>query len=483
MQGATLCDTVLDAVRGADAAVIVTEWDELRDLASRGGARRDGAAADHRRAQPARPGRDAAAGFAYEGIGRPSSPFEGCRRRPSPSRGLELSGSDHPRGRPGDAPRRRRARASEGARADRGTSARRVPGRAARARRRRPHHRQLRARARRRCSRRSCRASARRSSRSPSRSRSDAGEALRSRPEHREETGPLYALNGDELHRRRPRARCWSAHEEHGGAATIVGRAARRRSSASSSSRTTIAIDGFPRGAAPAALGQLRASTSSTTRRSSACPSAATTSSRRSPSSRRRASCSRFRHEGLWITVNTPKDLSARRALRGASELRPTLARTASAVEPCPRTGPDGIESAMSVDSPNLEGSTPGRSSRGKVEKPWGYELIWAETEQYVGKVLFVKAGESLSLQFHREKDESWLVQAGRAKLELGSAGDAMLERGGDRGRRLLPLPAGHGPPRHRDRGHDHPRGLDAAARRRRPPRGRVRPARAPPRP
>ena len=62
-----------------------------------------------------------------------------------------------------------------------------------------------------------------------------------------------------------------------------------------------------------------------------------------------------------------------------------------------------------------------------KVEKPWGHELIWAHTEQYVGKVLFVKAGESLSLQFHREKDESWLLQTGRAKIELGPAGDPML--------------------------------------------------------
>jgi len=41
--------------------------------------------------------------------------------------------------------------------------------------------------------------------------------------------------------------------------------------------------------------------------------------------------------------------------------------------------------------------------------------------------VLFVKAGESLSLQFHRVKDESWLVHSGRAKLDLGSAGDAVL--------------------------------------------------------
>ena len=81
----------------------------------------------------------------------------------------------------------------------------------------------------------------------------------------------------------------------------------------------------------------------------------------------------------------------------------------------------------MGVDSPNLEGLDPWAFEPRKVEKPWGYELIWAETDNYVGKVLFVKAGESLSLQFHRVKDESWLVQQGRAKLELGSAGDAML--------------------------------------------------------
>ena len=82
----------------------------------------------------------------------------------------------------------------------------------------------------------------------------------------------------------------------------------------------------------------------------------------------------------------------------------------------------------MSLDSPNLGGLDAWSIEPRKVEKPWGHELIWAETERYVGKVLFVKAGESLSLQFHRVKDESWLVQSGRAKLELGSAGDALLD-------------------------------------------------------
>ena len=81
----------------------------------------------------------------------------------------------------------------------------------------------------------------------------------------------------------------------------------------------------------------------------------------------------------------------------------------------------------MSIDSPNLEGLDAWAFDPRKVEKPWGHELIWAETEHYVGKVLFVKAGESLSLQFHREKDESWLVHDGRARLELGSVGDALL--------------------------------------------------------
>jgi mannose-6-phosphate isomerase len=58
-----------------------------------------------------------------------------------------------------------------------------------------------------------------------------------------------------------------------------------------------------------------------------------------------------------------------------------------------------------------------------KVDKPWGWELVWAEAEDYVGKLLFVRAGESLSLQYHEVKDESWLVQEGRAQLELGEVG------------------------------------------------------------
>ena len=76
MKGAVLCDTVLDAVTGADAAVIVTEWDELRGLASpdvRGAMARPLIIDGRNLLDPAETRR---AGFAYEGIGRQSSPFE-----------------------------------------------------------------------------------------------------------------------------------------------------------------------------------------------------------------------------------------------------------------------------------------------------------------------------------------------------------------------------------------------------------------------
>ena len=100
-----------------------------------------------------------------------------------------------------------------------------------------------------------------------------------------------------------------------------------------------------------------------------------------------------FRHDGLWLTVNTPKEL--RRAdehVTGA----PGVARMTSPYAFTPR----------------------------HVDKPWGYELIWAEAEQYVGKVLFVRAGQALSLQYHEQKDESWLVQSGaRRSSSARSAG------------------------------------------------------------
>ena len=82
----------------------------------------------------------------------------------------------------------------------------------------------------------------------------------------------------------------------------------------------------------------------------------------------------------------------------------------------------------MSIESSNYEGLDKWAFEPRRVEKPWGHELIWALTDEYCGKLLVVNAGHSLSLQFHREKDESWLVQSGRAKLELSSAGDPVLK-------------------------------------------------------
>jgi mannose-6-phosphate isomerase len=81
------------------------------------------------------------------------------------------------------------------------------------------------------------------------------------------------------------------------------------------------------------------------------------------------------------------------------------------------------------LSSPNLVGVERFAVEPQRVEKPWGYELIWAVTDTYCGKVLFVRAGEELSLQFHNVKDESWLVHDGRAELELARAGEAVTAR------------------------------------------------------
>ena len=76
------------------------------------------------------------------------------------------------------------------------------------------------------------------------------------------------------------------------------------------------------------------------------------------------------------------------------------------------------------LSSPNLSGLEPFSFEPERTEKPWGWELLWARAETYVGKLLFVRAGQSLSLQFHNEKDESWYVLEGRAQLEMGAPGD-----------------------------------------------------------
>ena len=63
-----------------------------------------------------------------------------------------------------------------------------------------------------------------------------------------------------------------------------------------------------------------------------------------------------------------------------------------------------------------------------KVEKPWGYELIWAETDRYVGKILHVNSGEALSLQYHEVKDETIHLLRGEMRFWAGPSVDALRE-------------------------------------------------------
>ena len=63
-----------------------------------------------------------------------------------------------------------------------------------------------------------------------------------------------------------------------------------------------------------------------------------------------------------------------------------------------------------------------------RVDKPWGYELVWARTDRYVGKVLHVKAGHILSLQYHNLKDETMHVFRGELILRT-KEGDTLNSR------------------------------------------------------
>ena len=58
-----------------------------------------------------------------------------------------------------------------------------------------------------------------------------------------------------------------------------------------------------------------------------------------------------------------------------------------------------------------------------KTEKPWGYELLFALTSNYAGKVIFVKKGHRLSLQYHEKKDETMYVYQGKLLLEIEQNG------------------------------------------------------------
>jgi mannose-6-phosphate isomerase-like protein (cupin superfamily) len=64
-----------------------------------------------------------------------------------------------------------------------------------------------------------------------------------------------------------------------------------------------------------------------------------------------------------------------------------------------------------------------------RVDKPWGYEIVWAETPRYVGKILHITAGQKLSRQYHVKKDETFLVESGEMDLEVGQGADLRVIR------------------------------------------------------
>jgi len=64
-----------------------------------------------------------------------------------------------------------------------------------------------------------------------------------------------------------------------------------------------------------------------------------------------------------------------------------------------------------------------------KTEKPWGYELLFAHTPKYAGKVIFVKKGHRLSLQYHEKKDETLYIYEGKVLLDIEESDGRMVSK------------------------------------------------------
>ena len=86
------------------------------------------------------------------------------------------------------------------------------------------------------------------------------------------------------------------------------------------------------------------------------------------------------------------------------------------------------------MEKPKTGGSPrPGRFEVVVVNKPWGYERIWASSERYVGKILHINAGGELSLQYHNKKDETVHLLSGELiyRVKVGeSLDDVKLKQG-----------------------------------------------------
>jgi len=68
-----------------------------------------------------------------------------------------------------------------------------------------------------------------------------------------------------------------------------------------------------------------------------------------------------------------------------------------------------------------------GEGRRG-VPRPWGWEMLWTLTARYAGKVLYIRRGHELSLRYHVEREESFLVRSGRLILVLEDADGELRE-------------------------------------------------------
>ena len=65
-----------------------------------------------------------------------------------------------------------------------------------------------------------------------------------------------------------------------------------------------------------------------------------------------------------------------------------------------------------------------------KIDKPWGHEIIWAETKDYIGKIIHINPGHRLSLQYHEQKEETIYVMSGQLALWQSNDDDSYLVLG-----------------------------------------------------
>ena len=68
-----------------------------------------------------------------------------------------------------------------------------------------------------------------------------------------------------------------------------------------------------------------------------------------------------------------------------------------------------------------------GRANVKVVPKPWGHEIIWAHTDRYVGKILHIRAGHALSVQYHERKDETVYLLSGELSYRVDEGTGAGL--------------------------------------------------------